>query len=250
MNTYSRPADIENESMRIISAELKEQGIEIPERYGAVVKRVIHATADFEFARTLTFVCGKSPESAGQHGDGTQTEDPRCVVENEGQTDPVSAAENAFLHGTTIITDTNMALSGISKPSMQKLGCEAFCFMADQRIAAAAKENGTTRAVAAMGYAAERYPGAVYAVGNAPTALFKLSELMDRGLRPALVIAVPVGFVNVVEGKEEIIRTCRKYEIPAIAARGRKGGSTVAAAILNALLYGAAGMLAPASRGW
>lgn len=272
MNTYTRPADIENESMRIISAELKEQGIEIPERYGAVVKRVIHATADFEFARTLTFVCGKSPESAGRSGDGTglnsdarsaydaesagrpgdsaQTEELRWVVETEGQTDPVSAAENAFFHGTTIITDTNMALSGISKPSLQKLGCEAFCFMADQRIAAAAKENGTTRAVAAMEYAAERYPGAVYAVGNAPTALFKLSELMDRGLRPALVIAVPVGFVNVVEGKEEIIRTCRKYGIPAIAARGRKGGSTVAAAILNALLYEAAGMLAPASRGW
>ena len=294
MNTYTRPADIENESMRIISAELKEMGIGIPEKYGAVVKRVIHATADFEFARTLTFVCGKSPESAGRPGDGTgsnsyvgsaygtesagrpgdgtgsnsyvrsasdtesvgqpggsaQPEALRRAEGQNGQTDPVTAAENAFLHGTTIITDTNMALSGISKPSLQKLGCEAFCFMADQRIAAAAKENGTTRAVAAMEYAAERYPGAVYAVGNAPTALFKLSELMDHGLRPALVVAVPVGFVNVVEGKEEILRTCRKYEIPAIAALGRKGGSTVAAAILNALLYGAAGMLAPASRGW
>ena len=216
MKTYTRPADIENESMRIISAELKEQGIEIPGNCEAVVKRVIHATADFEFAKTLTFVCGKSMD----------------------------------LHQKTIITDTNMALSGLSKPSLQKLDCKAFCFMADPGVAAAAKENGTTRAVAAMEYAAERYPGAVFAVGNAPTALFKLAELMECGLRPALVIAVPVGFVNVVEGKEEILCACRKYEVPAIVARGRKGGSTVAAAILNALLYEAAGMLAPESRGW
>ena len=216
MKTYTRPADIENESMRIISAELKEQGIEIPGNCEAVVKRVIHATADFEFAKTLTFVCGKSMD----------------------------------LHQKTIITDTNMALSGLSKPSLQKLDCKAFCFMADPGVAAAAKENGTTRAVAAMEYAAERYPGAVFAVGNAPTALFKLAELMEGGLRPALVIAVPVGFVNVVEGKEEILRACREYEVPAIVARGRKGGSTVAAAILNALLYEAAGMLAPESRGW
>ncbi len=216
MKTYTRPAEIENESMRIISAELKERGIEIPGNCEAVVKRVIHATADFEFAKTLTFVCGK------------------CMD----------------LHRKTIITDTNMALSGLSKPSLQKLDCKAFCFMADPGVAAAAKENGTTRAVAAMEYAAERYPGAVFAVGNAPTALFKLAELMECGLRPALVIAVPVGFVNVVEGKEEILRACRKYEVPAIVARGRKGGSTVAAAILNALLYEAAGMLAPESRGW
>ena len=216
MKTYTRPADIENESMRIISAELKEQGIEIPGNCEAVVKRVIHATADFEFAKTLTFVCGKSMD----------------------------------LHQKTIITDTNMALSGLSKPSLQKLDCKAFCFMADPGVAAAAKENGTTRAVASMEYAAERYPGAVFAVGNAPTALFKLAELMEGGLRPALVIAVPVGFVNVVEGKEEILRACREYEVPAIVARGRKGGSTVAAAILNALLYEAAGMLAPESRGW
>jgi precorrin-8X/cobalt-precorrin-8 methylmutase len=216
MKTYTRPADIENESMRIISAELKERGIEIPGNFEAVVKRVIHATADFEYAKSLTFVCGKSID----------------------------------LHQKTIITDTNMALSGLSKPSLQKLGCEAFCFMADPGVAAAAKENGTTRAVASMEYAAERYPGAVFAVGNAPTALFKLAELMEGGLRPALVIAVPVGFVNVVEGKEEILRACREYEVPAIVARGRKGGSTVAAAILNALLYEAAGMLAPESRGW
>ena len=221
MKSYTRPADIENESMRIISAELKERGIVVDGEYEAVVKRVIHATADFEFAETLIFVNGKSTVPA-----------------------------SAFLNHTSIITDTNMALSGLSKPSMKKLGCEAFCFMADQQVAAAAKVKGTTRAAAAMEFAAERYPDAVFAVGNAPTALFKLSELMDGGLRPALVIAVPVGFVNVVEGKEEILRACRQYEVPAIVARGRKGGSTVSAAILNALLYEAAGMLAPESRGW
>ena len=224
MNTYTRPAEIENESMRIISAELKERGIEIPGIYEAVVKRVIHATADFEFAGTLTFVCGNSAVY------GTQNKELPDIPKNRNQIDPVSAAEISFLHQTTI--------------------CEAFCFIAARQVAAAARENGTTRAVAAMEYAAEKYPGAVFAIGNAPTALFKLSELMRLGLRPALVIAVPVGFVNVIEGKEEILRTCREYGVPAIAARGRKGGSTVAAAILNALLLDAAGMLAPESRGF
>ena len=244
MNTYTRPAEIENESMRIISAELKERGIEIPGIYEAVVKRVIHATADFEFAGTLTFVCGNSAVY------GTQNKELPDIPKNRNQIDPVSAAEISFLHQTAIVTDTNMALAGLSRPSLKKLGCEAFCFIADRQVAAAARENGTTRAVAAMEYAAEKYPGAVFAIGNAPTALFKLSELMRLGLRPALVIAVPVGFVNVIEGKEEILRTCREYGVPAIAARGRKGGSTVAAAILNALLLDAAGMLAPESRGF
>ena len=105
--------------------------------------------------------------------------------------------------------------------------------MADPEIAAGAKANGTTRAVCAMEYAAERYPGAVLAVGNAPTALFKIAEQIRDGLRPALVIGVPVGFVNVVEGKETIWNTCLQYDVPAIVAMGRKGGSTVATAILN-----------------
>ena len=213
-----KPEDIERRSMEIIESELT---VALDEEIKPIVKRVIHATADFSFAESLHFTPGV-----------------------------VGRMRSMLSGGATVITDTNMALAGLSRPSLKKLGCEAFCFIADRQVAAAARENGTTRAVAAMEYAAEKYPGAVFAIGNAPTALFKLSELMRLGLRPALVIAVPVGFVNVIEGKEEILRTCREYGVPAIAARGRKGGSTVAAAILNALLLDAAGMLAPESRGF
>jgi precorrin-8X/cobalt-precorrin-8 methylmutase len=122
--------------------------------------------------------------------------------------------------------------------------------MAEPTIAELAKKDQTTRAAASMTYAAQLYPNAVFAVGNAPTALIRLSELMREGLRPSLVVAVPVGFVNVVESKEEIFSLCETYHIPAIAAMGRKGGSTVAAAICNALLYSAADMLDPSARGW
>ena len=122
--------------------------------------------------------------------------------------------------------------------------------MADPAVAAAAKEAGTTRAVAAMHKAAQEYPRAVLAVGNAPTALLAIAEEIENGLRPALVIGVPVGFVNVVESKERLFATCGQYGVPAIVAMGRKGGSNVAAAICNALLYQAAEMLDPTARGW
>lgn len=130
--------------------------------------------------------------------------------------------------GVTIITDTNMALAGITKPGLAKLGGQAVCFMADPAVAAAAKEAGTTRAVAAMHKAAQEYPRAVLAVGNAPTALLAIAEEIENGLRPALVIGVPVGFVNVVESKERLFATCGQYGVPAIVAMGRKGGSNVA----------------------
>ena len=122
--------------------------------------------------------------------------------------------------------------------------------MADPQVAAAAKTGGTTRAVAAMHKAAREYPGAVLAVGNAPTALLTIAEEIEAGLRPALVIAVPVGFVNVVESKQHLVEICTQYSVPAIAAMGRKGGSNVAAAICNALIYSAAAMLDPHARGW
>ena len=122
--------------------------------------------------------------------------------------------------------------------------------MADPAVAQSAKESGTTRAVAAMHKAAKEYPGAILAVGNAPTALFAIAEEIENGLRPALVIGVPVGFVNVVESKERLLAVCERYGVPAIVAMGRKGGSTVAAAICNALLYSAAEMLDPVARGW
>ena len=215
------PADIERTSMQIITRELEEKQIQIPPENAAVVKRVIHTTADFEYAETLHF------------------------TENA-----VQKAIEALHNGATIITDTNMALAGVSKPGLKKLNGEALCFMADPAVAQSAKENGTTRAVAAVHKAAKAYPGAILAVGNAPTALFAIAEEIENGLRPALVVGVPVGFVNVVESKEHIFDVCEKYHVPAIVAFGRKGGSTVAAAVCNALIYTASEMLDPTARGW
>ena len=207
------PADIERTSFHIITEELEMMGLTPPPEHEAVVKRVIHTTADFDYARNLHFT-------------------PRAVEQ------------------AVIVTDTNMALAGITKPGLAKLGGTACCYMADPEVAAAAKEAGTTRAVAAMKKAAQEHPGAILAVGNAPTALLTIAEQIESGLRPALVIGVPVGFVNVVESKERLFSVCTAHGVPAIVAMGRKGGSNVAAAICNALVYSAAGMLDPTDRGW
>ena len=209
------PADIERTSMGIITAELAARGLAIPPENAAVVKRVIHTTADFDYAENLRFTPGAA-----------------------------AAGVAAMRAGAVVITDTNMALAGITKPGLAKLGGQALCFMADPAVAAAAKAAGSTRG------AAREYPGAVLAVGNAPTALLTIADEIESGLRPALVIAVPVGFVNVVESKERLFAVCTQYGVPAIAAMGRKGGSNVAAAICNALVYSAAEMLDPAARGW
>ncbi len=206
------PGDIERTSMEIISRELEERGITVPPEQAAVVKRVIHTTADFDFAQTLRF-----SENA------------------------VALGVEALNKGTNIVTDTNMARAGVSRPSLTKLGGEVFCYMADEDVAQQAKTRGTTRAVAAMEKMAREQPGAIVAVGNAPTALLELAELMEEGLRPTLVIAAPVGFVNVVESKKRILEACLARQVPIIAAMGRKGGSAVAAAICNALLYTATG---------
>ena len=215
------PADIERTSISIITRELDELGLTPPPETAAVVKRVIHTTADFDYAKNLRFTPGA-----------------------------VQAAVRALQRGAVIVTDTNMALAGISRPGLAKLGCEAVCYMADPAVAEAAKQAGTTRAVAAMHRAAREHPGAILAVGNAPTALLTIAEEIDAGLRPALVIGVPVGFVNVVESKETLFAVCEQHGVPAIAAMGRKGGSNVAAAICNALVYSAAEMLDPSARGW
>ena len=215
------PADIERTSMGIITAELAVRGLTVPPENAAVVKRVIHTTADFDYAENLRFTPGAA-----------------------------AAGVAAMRAGAVVITDTNMALAGISRPGLAKLGCEAVCYMADPAVAEAAKQAGTTRAVASMHRAAAEHPGAILAVGNAPTALLTIAELIEAGLRPALVIGVPVGFVNVVESKERLFAVCETYGVPAIAAMGRKGGSNVAAAICNALVYSAAEMLDPAARGW
>jgi len=205
------PGDIEKTSMSIIQAELDRMGVVLPEDEAPVVKRVVHTTADFDFVENLRFTPGAAGEGVA-----------------------------ALKRGVPIVTDTNMARAGVSRPALEKLGGSVRCFMADPAVAEAARREGTTRAAAAMRYAAEQFPGAVFAVGNAPTALLELAGRMEAGLRPALVVAVPVGFVNVVESKERVWAVCERYHIPAIAAMGRKGGSTVAAAVCNALLYIAA----------
>ena len=215
------PADIERTSISIITRELDELGLTPQPETAAVVKRVIHTTADFDYAQNLRFTPGA-----------------------------VQAAVRVLQRGAGIVTDTNMALAGISRPGLAKLGCEAVCYMADPAVAEAAKQAGTTRAVAAMHRAAREHPGAILAVGNAPTALLTIAEEIEAGLRPALVIGVPVGFVNVVESKETLFAVCEQHGVPAIAAMGRKGGSNVAAAICNALVYSAAEMLDPSARGW
>ena len=143
----------------------------------------------------------------------------------------------AIRNGACIVTDTQMAKAGINKRALARYGGEAYCFMSDEDVAALAKKNGTTRATACMDKAAEMDEKLIFAIGNAPTALVSLYELMEKKcVEPAGIIGVPVGFVNVVEAKELILE--KKEKVPCIVARGRKGGSNVAAAICNALLYG------------
>ena len=203
MNGHMKPADIEKRSFAIITEELG--GRTFPESVAEVVKRVIHTSADFDYADNLCF----SP-------------------------DAVEQAKAALEAGATIVTDTNMALAGISKPTLAKLGGKAVCLMADEAVAREAKERGVTRATVSMEHAAKLDGPLIFAIGNAPTALIRLHELIEEGaVSPALVIGVPVGFVNVVESKELFLGG----DTPYIIARGRKGGSNVAAAIVNALLY-------------
>ena len=214
------PADIEARSMELIGQELGERVF--PAEQLPVVKRVIHTTADFEYADSLVFSAGA-----------------------------VEAGVAAIRQGCTIVTDTQMAFSGVNKRVLEKFGGRAVCFMSDPDVAAEAKARGETRATVSMERAARLEGPLVLAIGNAPTALVRACELIDAGeLKPALVIGVPVGFVNVVESKERLFAVCTQYGVPAIVAMGRKGGSNVAAAICNALIYSAAEMLDPAARGW
>ena len=203
---HIKPADIEKTSMEIIRAELARMGKEIPAELEPVVLRVIHTTADFEYADTMTFSSGA-----------------------------VEKAREALRAGARIVTDTNMALAGVNKRALARWGGEALCYMADPGVAEEASVRGITRASVSMERAARLEGPTIYAVGNAPTALLALRDLMDtKGYRPALIIGVPVGFVNVVNAKERIMET----DVPWIVNRGRKGGSGVAAAVCNALLYG------------
>lgn len=215
------PADIEQASMSIIAGELSGRGLVLEKDVRAVVMRVIHATADFDYAGNLRFTPGA-----------------------------VERGVEALRRGKTVVTDTNMACSGVSRAALKRCGGDVRCFMAEERIAREAKARGITRAAVSMEEALRRYPDGILAVGNAPTALLKIVELMEEGARPSMVIGVPVGFVNVVESKERLLSACRRCGVPAIAAMGRKGGSGVAAAVCNALLYLASDTLDPVRRGW
>ncbi len=198
------PADIEKTSFATIDAELTAMGKSVPEELRPVVYRVIHTTADFEYADTMTF-----------------------------SEDAVEKAKEAIRKGAHIITDTTMALSGINKRVLSRFGGEVHCFIADEDVAAEAKERQVTRATVSMEKAMKMDMPLIFAIGNAPTALIALYEAMEKGYRPACIIGVPVGFVNVVQSKELILQS----EAPYIVNRGRKGGSNVAASIVNALLY-------------
>lgn len=200
-----RPQEIETKSMEIIEEELGERAAAWPPEELLVVKRCIHTSADFDYGENLVFSPGA-----------------------------VEIALKALRNGVTIVTDTSMAAAGINKRSAAALGVEVRCFIADPDVAAEAKRRGITRSAVCMERAAALGRPVIAAVGNAPTALMRIKELAEEGrFRPELVIGVPVGFVNVVEAKEMILGT----DIPHIVARGRKGGSNIAAAIVNALLY-------------
>ena len=198
------PMEIENKSFEIITEELGERNF--PPLWENIIKRVIHTTADFDYADNL------------------------YISENA-----VESGIEALKQGCTIVTDTTMAMSGINKRILSLLGCNVECFIADEDVKKEAKERGITRSAVAVEKAGKDKNIKIYVVGNAPTALISLYELIKSGKieKPSLVVGVPVGFVNVVESKELFVNS----DIPCIIARGRKGGSNVAAAIINAILY-------------
>ena len=196
------PMEIEKRSFEIIESELPHP---IDPALAPIIKRVIHTSADFDYADNLCF-----------------------------SEDVVAKAHEAIKNGACIVTDTQMAKAGINKKNLARYGGEVYCFIADEDVAKAAKEQGTTRSAASMDKAAALGKPLIFAIGNAPTALVRICELIDEGkLKPELVIGVPVGFVNVVQSKEMLMQR----PVPYIVARGRKGGSNVAACIVNALLY-------------
>ena len=198
-----KPMDIEKRSFAIITELLGDTKLD-PENE-LVIKRVIHTSADFDYVQNLVF---------SEHA--------------------VAKGIEALRGGCDIVTDTQMARAGINKTILSKLGGQVHCFMSDPDVAEEAKERGVTRAIVSMERAAALPKPCIFAIGNAPTALISLHEQIQAGkLNPALIIGVPVGFVNVVESKELIIGSA----VPHIVARGRKGGSNVAAAICNAMLY-------------
>ncbi len=197
------PKEIEARSFEIITQELGDCPLEPGTE--AIVKRCIHTSADFDYAKNLCF-----------------------------SKDVIKLAQDAIKSGASIVTDTQMAKAGINKKTLAKYGGQALCFMSDEDVAEAARKSGSTRATASMDKAAAMDEDFIFAIGNAPTALVRLYELIKEGkINPRLIIGVPVGFVNVVASKELIM----ELDVPYIVAKGRKGGSNIAACICNALMY-------------
>ena len=200
---WVKPEEIERRSMEAIEQEMPKGDWTLKER--AVVKRCIHASADFDYAANLYFSPGA-----------------------------VEQALEALTQGASIVTAPNMAAAGITKRALGTLGGAVHCYMAHEDVAREAAQRGVTRALVSMERAAGLKGPVLFAIGNAPTALLRLEEMVREGaVAPALIIGAPVGFVNVVESKERICRLA----VPCIVARGRKGGSSIAAAICNGLLY-------------
>jgi len=202
-----RPQEIESESFRIIDREAGPHGF--PPEQWQIVRRMIHTSADFDYLRTARF----HPQA-------------------------VPAGTAAIRAGRPIITDTNMARAGIRRSDAKRFGVAVTCHMDAPAVHAAAGSAGTSRAAAAVDVAAAEMSGGIYVVGNAPTALLRLIELVRSGeARPALIVGLPVGFVNAAESKAALAESGHPY----ITNEGRKGGSNVAAAVVNALLLLAQG---------
>ncbi len=197
------PRGIEEKSMQIISRELSH--LKITGELEPVIKRIVHTTADFEYAHLV-----------------------------EAHPDALTNGKKALLSSCKIYADTSMIIAGTSKPSLHELDCEIHCYVHDENVIQKARDQGTTRSICSIDEASEDRDFKVFIIGNAPTALNRICELVDEGrLKPDLVIGVPVGFVGAAESKERLKQT----GIPYIITRGRKGGSTVGVAIINAMLY-------------
>lgn len=203
MNYIKDPMEIEKRSFEIITEELGDKTF--PKDIGKVIKRIIHTTADFQYADITVIKDGA-----------------------------LQKAKQAIKRGENVVTDTKMAMAGINKRKLGEFGGQVFNYVSDEDVATKAKELGITRSIVGMRKAVKENPEGIFVIGNAPTALFELIRQIKEGnVRPSLIVGVPVGFVGAAESKEELL----KLDVPYIVTRGRKGGSTVAASIINAILY-------------
>lgn len=201
-----KPEDIEKRSFEIITEELGEKIKKFTEEELPIVKRVIHTTADFEYADLIEFL-----------------------------EDPISSAKEVLSGGCKIYCDTNMIVNGLSKTILKKFNCIPYTLVSDAEVSKEAKERGVTRSIVGMEHAGKDKETKIFLIGNAPTALYKLKEMIEKNEieKPALVVGVPVGFVGAKESKDVFKDT----KVPYITINGRKGGSTVAVSILHGILY-------------